>query len=155
MGCAPKTLLTCATSPNLAECASRIVNFVDVVAAVIRRDGKILITQRPDHVHLPRLWEFPGGKVEAGESLEVALIREIREELGIKIQVNGDFFTAEHHYPDKSVRLHFFDCTIIEGDPMPLDVADLRWVVPANLSEFEFPAADADLIAKLRFELIP
>jgi 8-oxo-dGTP diphosphatase len=126
------------------------VNIIDVVAAVIRRDDKILITQRPDHVHLPRLWEFPGGKVEAGEVLEVALVREIREELGIKIRVNDEFFTVEHNYPDKSVRLHFFNCTILEGDPTPLDVADLRWVAPADLSRFDFPPADADLIVKLR-----
>jgi mutator protein MutT len=123
---------------------------VDVVAAVIRRDGKILITQRPDHVHLAGVWEFPGGKVEAGESFEVALMREIREELGIKIRVNDEFFTVLHHYPDKSVRLHFFNCMIIEGEPAPLDVADLRWVIPTDLSQFEFPPADADLIAKLR-----
>jgi len=124
---------------------------IDVVAAVIRMDSKILITQRLPHVHLAGLWEFPGGKVQAGESLEGALVREIREELGIKIRVNDGFFTVEHDYPEKSVRLHFFNCTILDGQPAALGVADLRWVAAGDLSQFEFPPADSALIAKLRF----
>jgi len=123
---------------------------VVVVAAIIRRDSKILITRRFDHVHLPGLWEFPGGKVEPSESLEVALKREIREELGMEIRVDDEFFRVEHEYPTKTVRLHFFNCMIVQHEPQPLDVADLRWVGPAELSDFEFPAADAELITKLR-----
>jgi 8-oxo-dGTP diphosphatase len=123
---------------------------VEVVAAVIRKDGKILITQRPDDVHLAKLWEFPGGKVEPGESLEGALQREIREELGVRIAVWDEFYTVEHDYPGKSVRLHFFNCVIEEGTPEPLVVADLRWVLPVELAHFEFPPADARLIEKLR-----
>ena len=122
---------------------------IDVVAAVIRRTGKILITQRLDNVHLAGMWEFPGGKVEADESFEGALLREIREELGIEIRVLDEFFTVEHEYSTKSVRLHFFNCTITEGEPEPLAVADLRWGLPAELNKFEFPPADAELIAKL------
>jgi len=123
---------------------------LDVVAAIIRKDGKILITQRLDNVHLARLWEFPGGKVEAGESLQMALQREIQEELGIKIRVNDEFLTLDYDYPTKSVRLHFFNCTVLEGDPQPIDVADLRWVKPHDLGNYRFPPADAELIAKLR-----
>lgn len=123
---------------------------VDVVAAIIRRNGQILITQRLNNVHLARLWEFPGGKVEEGESLQVALKREIREELGVKIRVDGEFFTIDHDYPAKSVRLHFFNCMILEGEPQALDVADLRWVNSHELSNYDFPPADAELIAKLR-----
>jgi mutator protein MutT len=123
---------------------------VEVVAAVIRNHGKILITQRLDDVHLARLWEFPGGKVEAGESLETALQREIREELGIAVAVGEEFFTIEHDYPEKSVRLHFFNCSIEEGVAEALGVADLRWVLPEELSGFEFPPADTELIEKLR-----
>jgi 8-oxo-dGTP diphosphatase len=122
---------------------------IDVVAAIIRKNGQILITQRPDSVHLARLWEFPGGKVEAGESLDSALRREIREELGIEIRVNDEFFTVDHDYPTKSVRLHFFNCTILEGEAQQLEVADLRWVNPQDLVTYPFPPADADLIAKL------
>jgi len=123
---------------------------IDVVAAIIRKGGKILITQRLDNVHLARLWEFPGGKVEAGESLRVALQREIQEELGIKVRVNDEFLSLDYDYPTKSVRLHFFNCTILEGDPQPIDVADLRWVSPHNIDKYEFPPADAELITKLR-----
>jgi 8-oxo-dGTP diphosphatase len=123
---------------------------VDVVAAIIRKDGKILITQRLDNVHLARLWEFPGGKVEAGESLQMALQREIQEELGMKIRVNDEFLTLDYDYPTKSVRLHFFNCTVLEGDPQPIDVADLRWVRPHDIGNYQFPPADAELIARLR-----
>ncbi len=123
---------------------------VEVVAAVIRREGEILITQRMDDVHLARLWEFPGGKVEPGEPLEVALQREIREELGVGIAVGEEFFTVEHKYPEKSVRLHFFNCVVAEGKPEALGVADLRWVLPEELTRFDFPPADAELIDRLR-----
>jgi mutator protein MutT len=123
---------------------------IDVVAAIIRRKGQVLITQRLDNVHLARLWEFPGGKVEVGESLEVALKREIREELGLKIRVDDEFFTIEHDYPAKSVRLHFFICTILDGEPQALHVAALRWVSPQDLANYQFPPADAELIARLQ-----
>jgi mutator protein MutT len=122
---------------------------VEVVAAIIRRAEKILITRRRDHVHLAGLWEFPGGKVEDGESLRSALQREIREELGIDVVVGDEFFTVEHEYSTKSVRLHFFNCTILRGEPQRLDVADLQWVETAALPDFEFPPADVELIRKL------
>jgi 8-oxo-dGTP diphosphatase/A/G-specific adenine glycosylase len=125
---------------------------IDVVAAIIRKGGKILITQRRDNVHLARLWEFPGGKVEAGESLEVALKREIQEELGLKIRVDDEFLVIDHDYPGKSVRLHFFNCTPLEGAAQPLDVADLRWVSPRDLNNYPFPPADAELIVRLQSE---
>ena len=123
---------------------------VSVVAAIIRRDDRILITRRLNDVHLAGLWEFPGGKVEPGESLEVALQREILEELGIKIRVNDEFFRIDHDYPTKSVRLHFFNCTVLEGEAQCREVADLRWVTPEDLTNYEFPPADAQLLAKLR-----
>ncbi len=121
-----------------------------VVAAIIRRDGRFLITRRPANVHLAGLWEFPGGKVEADESLESALIREISEELGVKIHVGHEYFHVEHHYAERSVQLYFFDCVIVSGEPEPLHVADLRWVAPDDLDQFTFPDADRDLIARLK-----
>jgi mutator protein MutT len=120
-----------------------------VVAAIIRREGRILITRRFDNVHLPGLWEFPGGKVESGETLQQALIREIREELGVEISVEEERFTIEHHYPTKSVELHFFNCSIVSGEPRIIAVADLRWATPAELSQYQFPEADRELIAIL------
>jgi 8-oxo-dGTP diphosphatase len=123
---------------------------IDVVAAIIRKDDEILITQRLNGVHLARLWEFPGGKVEAGESLEAALRREIQEELGIKIRVDDEFFTVDYDYPSKSVRLHFFNCVVLEGEVRPIDVADLRWIKPHDIGNYKFPPADVDLVKKLR-----
>jgi mutator protein MutT len=128
---------------------------VTVVAAIIRRNTKILITRRFDDVHLPGFWEFPGGKVETGESLQVALEREILEELGIKIRVDDEYFTVEHDYPTRIVRLYFFNCSIIEGEPLALEVADMRWVEPAELGQFQFPPADAELIKRLGGERHP
>ena len=122
---------------------------IEVVAAIIRENGRILITQRPDNVHLARLWEFPGGKVEHCESLEIALQREIREELGIKIHVDDEFFTIDHDYPTKSVRLHFFNCTVLEGEAQSLGVSALQWINPQDLCNYQFPPADAELIVKL------
>jgi 8-oxo-dGTP diphosphatase len=126
---------------------------IDVVAAIIRRGAQILITRRFDHVHLPGLWEFPGGKVEAGESLTGALEREIGEELGLRIHVQDEFLTVDHDYPTKSVRLHFFNCSIVDGEPRPIEVADIRWVDPEDLGQFDFPEADKELIAKLQMPL--
>lgn len=120
-----------------------------VVAAIIRRPGGILITKRPIDVHLPGLWEFPGGKVEPGESLTGALRREIREELGIEIEVFEERFSTTHHYPSRSIELHFFECAIASGEPHAIEVADIRWVAPGELQSYEFPEADRDIVAYL------
>jgi len=123
---------------------------IEVVAAIIRKDGKILITRRRPNAHLAGLWEFPGGKVEAGESLYAALEREIREEVGLEIRIMDEFFTVDHDYPTKSVRLHFFNCMPLYGVARPLDVAELQWVNPQDLANYAFPPADTELLAKLR-----
>ena len=121
-----------------------------VVAAIVRRHGKILICRRPNHVHLGGLWEFPGGKVEPGESLQAALYREIREELGVTIKVLAEYFTTVFHYAEKSVELHFFDCEITDGDPTPLHAAEIRWVDSHELRCFSFPEGDKELIERLQ-----
>lgn len=138
----------CSTSAHTA--GRQLIVRIDVVAAIIRRNDRILITKRLGNVHLAGMWEFPGGKVEAGESLPAALEREIREELGIEISVAGKFITIEHDYPSKSVCLHFFNCSIVDGDPQRFGVADYQWVEPKRLGDFEFPPADAELIRKLQ-----
>lgn len=120
-----------------------------VVAAIIHRDQHILLTKRPANVHLANLWEFPGGKVESGESLEAALRRELREELAIDANVIDEFFTTTHHYPEKSVELHFFNCTILSGEPRAIEVAEFRWVKSSDLHAYEFPQADRELIDRL------
>ena len=124
---------------------------VEVVAAVIEREGKILITRRPAGSHLGGLWEFPGGKPEPGETFEEALRREIEEELGAGASVGERLDTIEWQYPDKRVRLLFFRCRI-EGDPRPLEGQEMAWVDPPDLGRYEFPAADAALIERLSRE---
>jgi mutator protein MutT len=123
---------------------------ITVVAAVIGRDGKILITRRLDSAHLPGLWEFPGGKVEPGETLKAALMREIREELGLNVIVFDQCLSIEHEYPRKSVSLHFFNCAIVSGEPRSIQVADLCWVTPPELTSYPFPEADREIILHLQ-----
>ena len=121
---------------------------VTVVAGVIERDGKILITRRRAGTHLAGLWEFPGGKPEPGERLDDALRREIAEELGAEVSVGPTLETVEWQYPDKAVRLIFFRCGI-RGEPRPLEGQEMAWVAPGDLPGSNFPAADAVLIERL------
>lgn len=121
-----------------------------VSAALIFRAGKLLITQRYLKSHLGGLWEFPGGKREAGETCEQCLVREIREELGVEISVGELFAEIAHDYPEKSVHLKFFCCRLLSGEPQPLDCAAVKWVTKTELADFEFPAADAQLLQKLK-----
>ena len=125
-------------------------NLIEVSAALIFRAGKLLITQRHAQAHLGGLWEFPGGKREPGESFETCLVREIREELGVEISVSELFEEVRHDYPEKSVHLKFFICQLLSGEPQPLDCAAVKWIDQAQLADFEFPAADASLLEKLR-----
>ncbi len=122
---------------------------IEVVAAVIERDGRILITRRPEGSHLAGLWEFPGGKPGPGEGFEDALRREMREELDAVVSVGERIETVEWHYPDRRVRLAFFRCAIL-GEPRPLEGQEMRWVAPADLPAYQFPPADALLIERLR-----
>lgn len=119
-----------------------------VTAAIVERDGAYLVTRRPKGVHLEGLWEFPGGKCDADESLEACLAREIREELGCGIAVEREVFTTTHAYPDRRVELHFFACSLL-GEPHGLLGQELRWVARSELRSLNLPPADAALIALL------
>ena len=123
---------------------------ITVVAAVIGRGGKVLLTRRFDDAHLGGLWEFPGGKLEEGESMEAALTREICEELGVQVKVGSLISDRRFDYKDRTVHLYFFDCRIVKGDPRSLGVADLTWVFPAELGQYDMPKANAPLIARLQ-----
>ena len=123
---------------------------VEVAAGLIFRDGKLLITQRHADAHLGGLWEFPGGKREPGESYEDCLARELREELGVEVRVGELVESLTHHYPGKSVHLRFFRCTLVAGEPKPLDCAAVKWVSAQELSGHDFPAADERLLGYLR-----
>ena len=123
---------------------------IEVSAALIFRNGKLLITQRHADDHLGGLWEFPGGKREPGETFEQCLVREIREELGVEIAVGELFDEIHHDYPGKSVRLKFFLCGLVACEPQPLDCAAVKWIDHEGLNTHEFPAADARLLEKLK-----
>ncbi|MDR3377404.1 MAG: 8-oxo-dGTP diphosphatase MutT [Verrucomicrobiae bacterium] len=124
--------------------------FIEVSAALIFRGGWLLITQRHAKSHLGGYWEFPGGKREAGETFEQCLVREIREELGVTIAVGELFAEVSHTYPEKAVHLKFFRCLLLAGEPQPLDCAAVKWVQKAGLAGYQFPAADAQLLAQLQ-----
>ena len=122
----------------------------DVVAALIWDQGKFMICQRPAHKARGLLWEFVGGKTEAGESMEDALIRECREELDITVAV-GDIFTQViHEYPDILIRLTLFNCTVAQGTPPLLEHNDLKWIAPEEIPNFDFCPADKDILAMIR-----
>ena len=122
---------------------------IAVVAAVIEREGRILITRRPEGTHLAGFWEFPGGKPEPGETERGALIREVREELGVAFSAGESLAKVEWQYPDKRVRITFFRGAIT-GEPRPLEGQEIAWVTPAELDRYEFPPADAVLLERLR-----
>ncbi|HEY1911691.1 MAG TPA: (deoxy)nucleoside triphosphate pyrophosphohydrolase [Vicinamibacterales bacterium] len=119
-----------------------------VTAAVIERDGHFLVTRRPQGVHLEGLWEFPGGKCEAGESLAACLERELREELAVAAKVGDEILTTAHEYSDRRVELHFLACELL-GVPSPQMHQEMRWVSRAELMTLKFPPADAELIRLL------
>lgn len=122
---------------------------IDVSAALIFHNGRLLITRRHADSHLGGLWEFPGGKLEAGETFEQCLVREIREELGIEIGVGELFEEITHAYEEKTVRLKFFICELIRGEPKALGCAAFEWIRKNELANYKFPAADAQLLKKL------
>ncbi len=122
---------------------------IDVSAGLIFRDGKLLITQRHADAHLGGLWEFPGGKREANETFEQCLVRELREELGVEAAVGEVVADLTHAYPERTVRLKFFRCKAISGEPRPIGCPALQWIARIEIPRFQFPAADEQLLAKL------
>ncbi|AIR89626.1 Nudix family hydrolase [Pseudomonas cremoricolorata] len=124
---------------------------VHVAAAVIRRaDGHILIARRADTQHQGGLWEFPGGKVEAGEGVEAALARELREELGIEVQRSRALISVSHDYPDKQVLLEVREVRDFTGEPHGAEGQPLAWVAPRDLPHYAFPEANQAIVAAAR-----
>jgi 8-oxo-dGTP diphosphatase len=140
-----------ASGPTI--CHSSFV--IEVSAALIFHHGKLLITRRHANAHLGGLWEFPGGKREAEETFEQCLVRELREELGVEVEVGELFEEISHAYAEKTVLLKFFICKLISGKPRTLDCAAFKWVAKTELADFEFPAADKRLLEKLRDYIFP
>lgn len=125
-------------------------NLIEVSAGLVFRNGLLLITQRFLKDHLGGLWEFPGGKLEGQETDEACLRRELREELGIEIEVQELIESIQHDYPGKSVFLKFFRCALLKHEPAPLGCQALAWVNAAQLANYAFPEADQKLLGKLR-----
>jgi mutator protein MutT len=121
-----------------------------VTAGLLWREGRVLITKRPEGKHLAGFWEFPGGKQERGETLETCLEREMKEELGIEVRVGKHLYTVHHEYEDRKVSLHLFSCTHLEGDLKPLDFQEIEWVSHEDLSHYRFPSPDLELLRWLR-----
>ena len=121
----------------------------EVVAALVWDDDKLMICQRPAHKKRGLLWEFVGGKVEAGESKDAALIRECREELDVEIEVKDIFMDVVHNYPDLLVHLTLFNATIKEGTPKLLEHNDIKWITPEEIGDFEFCPADEEILERI------
>ena len=125
------------------------MKITEVVAALIWDENRFMICQRPAHKARGLLWEFVGGKVEAGETKEQALIRECREELAVTLSVGEVFMDVVHEYPDLLVHLTLFHASIAEGVPQKLEHNDIRWITIGEIPEYEFCPADTEILERL------
>ena len=124
---------------------------IDVVAAVLFWEGKVLCVQRPEcqKEYVSLKWEFPGGKVEVGESREEALLREIREELSVEIEVSEFSMTVEHTYSDFHLTMHVFKCVLDQGEITLNEHAALKWLSIDELDRLDWVAADEKVVTFL------
>lgn len=121
-----------------------------VVAALIRDGRKFMIFQRPATKTRAFEWEFVGGKVEKGETLEQALIRECREEIGVTVRVGSIFAEVDHEYPDITIHLTLFNAEIADGTPQMLEHNDIRSITPDEIPQYNFCPADKDILEKIK-----
>ena len=121
-----------------------------VVAAVIEEDGRYLLTQRNENAIFPMHWEFPGGRVEAGETPESALVREVAGRIGVEVTVIDSLADHFHEYDTYQVHLRLFSCSMPNGQtPQPVGVRDARWVASADMDNYKFPPADKVSVAEM------
>jgi 8-oxo-dGTP diphosphatase len=123
---------------------------IRVVAGVLIRDGRVLAAKRAAGTREAGLWEFPGGKLEHGEDDATALVRELREELGVTVRVGAAVGVSEHAYAHGTIRLVALACTLVDGEPAALDHAELRWLAPAALGTVEWAPADVPFLETVR-----
>ena len=120
---------------------------MEVVGAILAKDGKYLLGQRPEGKSNAGKWEFVGGKVEDGETLEAALVRECREELSLGVRVIGERASVTHEYPGRTVHLTLLDCEPLEGsEPEALEHSRIGWFSPSEISSLPLSAADEELL---------
>ena len=122
------------------------MKMLEVTAAIIRHNGKVLICQRPANKNCGLLWEFPGGKIEAGETGEECIVRECQEELGVTLHVEREFTDIIHEYPDRTVHLHFYLCEIVSGTPDNKEHNAIAWITPEEVAQYDFCPADKKMI---------
>ena len=151
----PDPFHTCTNIPGVRGQRPRSVNMKVVLVsavALIDADGRVLLAQRPEGKSMAGLWEFPGGKVEPGETPEAALIRELHEELGIDTWASclAPLTFASHSYPDFHLLMPLFACRRWQGLPTPREGQTLAWVAPNRLRDYPMPPADVPLIPILR-----
>ena len=127
---------------------------VDVVAALITAGDRFLICRRPEGKKRGLLWEFPGGKIENGETPEQALIRECREELNVTVDPHGIFSSVVYSYPDITVRLTVYKTELVSGTPELLWHSDLKWISSDEIDEYDFCPADVDILEKIKNSLL-
>jgi len=125
------------------------MKITEVVAALIWDENRFMICQRPAHKARGLLWEFVGGKVEAGETKEQALVRECREELAVTLSVGEVFMDVVHEYPDLLVHLTLFHASIAEGIPQMLEHNDIKWITPREIPDYEFCPADEEILKRI------
>ena len=123
------------------------------VAVIVNEQQEILIDKRLPTGVMANMWEFPGGKIEAGETPQICIQREIKEELGVDVKIDRHLIDITHPYPEFTVTLSVYLCQIISGNPQPLECAEVRWVKVAQLGDFEFPEANQDIISAIETEI--
>lgn len=119
---------------------------IDVTAAIIHNDKKLLICQRPKGKSCEMLWEFPGGKIEKGETPEECIVRECREELGVTIETEQLLCEVEHKYPAITVNIHFYICKLINGEPTGIEHNDIQWCTLDEILELPLCPADKEML---------
>ena len=127
------------------------IDAIQVVAAAIFHNDKVLSVQRPEHdkEYVSLKWEFPGGKIEVGESREEALVREIREELSVDIEISEFLMTVEHTYPDFHLTMHVFKCVLDQGEITLNEHVALKWLSNNELDQLDWAAADVPVVESL------
>ncbi len=131
--------------------ANRNKNFQAIgIGLIINDNGKILIDKRINGDHLGGMWEFPGGKQEEGESIEITIIRELKEELDIEVEVGERVLIVDHSVNNNYLRFVAHICHIIKGDPKPLWSQEIKWVYPEELKNYEFPKINTKIIYALK-----
>jgi 8-oxo-dGTP diphosphatase len=121
-----------------------------VCAAITYKGDKILIAQRGKGTHLEFQWEFPGGKIEEGESPEECIVRELKEELDIDVSVKNVFDVVFHKFADKNILLIDYECEYISGEPKPIECNDFRWISIEEMDSYNFTEADREIVEKLK-----